>query len=80
LDHRNDSEGNCGADFQLDIEQDNRIETQDSPEQRDVRAATNIPGLIQPTPKSKRQAATVLMMVKAIETRRNKRVKNSRTE
>ena len=75
LDNPNDSEDNCAADVEFDLEQDDIIQDPECPEQRDVSAVTNVPGLIQPTRKSKRQAETVLMMVNAIETRRNKWVK-----
>ena len=59
-------------DIESDIEQDNSIEDQECPEQRDVSAAPNVQGLIRPTQKSKRQVEKVLMKVNAIETRRNK--------
>jgi hypothetical protein len=75
LDNPNDSEDDCTADVESDMEQDNPIEDPESPEQRDVRAAPNVPGLIRPTRKSKRHAEKVLVTVNAIETRRNKGVK-----
>jgi len=71
----NDSEGNCAADFESDIEQDNSIEDAQCAEQRDVCATPNVPGLIWGTLKSKRQAEKVLMTVNAIEMRRNKALK-----
>jgi len=75
LDNPNDSEDDCAADVESDMEQDNSIEDPESPEQRDVSAVPNVPGLIRPTRKSKRHAEKVLVTVNAIETRRNKGVK-----
>jgi len=68
LENPNDSEDVCTADFESDMDQDNSFEDPESPEQRDVNAAPNVPGFIWPTPKSKRQAQNVLVMVNAIET------------
>ena len=51
-----DSENDCAADADNDIEQDNSIEDPECPEQRDVSAAPNVPRLIRPSRKSKRQA------------------------
>jgi len=75
LDNPNDSEDDCAADVESDMDQDNTIEDRESPEQRDVSAAPNVPGLIRPTRKSKTHAEQVLVTVNAIETRRNKGVK-----
>jgi len=75
LDKRNHSEDDCRAAVESDIVQDNRIEDPDSPEQRDVSSAPNIPGSIWPTQESKSQAEKVLLTVNAMETRRNKGVK-----
>jgi len=75
LDNPNDSEDDGGADVESDIELDNSIEDPDCPEQQDVSAAPNVPGLIRRTRKSMRQLENVLMTVNAIETRRNKGVK-----
>ena len=75
LDALNDSEGDSRVDVESDIEQDNSIEDPDSRQQQDVSAAPNIPGLILPTQQSKREVEKVLMTVNAIETRRNKGVK-----
>jgi len=68
----NDSEDDCAADDESDIEQNNGIEDSECPEQQDVSAAPDVPGLVQPTRKSKRQAEMVLVTVNAVETRRNK--------
>jgi hypothetical protein len=75
LDNPNDSEDDCTADVASDMEQDHTIEDSEAPEQGDVRAASNVPGLIRPTLNSKRHADKVLVTVNAIETRRNKAVK-----
>jgi len=75
LDNPNDSEDDCAADIESDIEQDNSIEDPECPERRDVSAAPNVPRLIRPTRKSKRQAEEVLMTFNTIETRKNKGVK-----
>jgi hypothetical protein len=56
------------------MEEVNHIAVLECPEQRGVSAMPNIPGLIQLTQMSKREAEKVLVMVYAIETRRNKRV------
>jgi hypothetical protein len=74
LHNPNDSEDDCVADFESDMEQDNTIEDAESPEQRDVTAAQNVTGLIRHTRKSKRHAEKVLVTVNAIEMRRNKGV------
>jgi hypothetical protein len=71
LDNPNDSEEDCAADNDSDIEHNNRRENTECPEQQDVSAAPNVPGLVRPTHMSKRQAEKVLMTVKAVETRRN---------
>ena len=67
-----DSEEDCAADDESDIEHSDGIEDPECPEQQDVSATPNVPGLVPPTRKSKRQAEKVLMMVNAVETRRNK--------
>ena len=72
LDNPNDREEDCAAEDESDIEHNNGIDDPQCPEQQDVSAAPNVPGLIWPTRKSKRQAETVLVTVNAVETRRNK--------
>jgi len=74
-DDPNDSEDHFAEDVESDIEQDNSIEDPACPEQRDVSAAPNVPGVIRPTLNLMRQAEKVLMTVNAIESRRNMRVK-----
>jgi len=72
LDNPNDSEEDCAADDESNIEHNNGIEDPECPEQQDVSAAPNVPGLVRLTRKSKRQAEKVLVTVNAVETRRNK--------
>jgi len=72
LDNPNDSEEDCAVADESDIEHNNGIEDPECQEQQDVSAAPNVPGLVQPTRKSKRQAEKVLVMVNTVETRRNK--------
>jgi len=74
-DNPNDSEDDCAGDVGSDMDQGNSIEDPELPEQRDVSTVPKVPGFSQPTRKSKRQAETVLVMVNAIRTRRNKGVK-----
>jgi hypothetical protein len=71
FDNPNDSEADCAADDHSDIEHNNCIEDLECPEQHDVRAMPNVPGLVWVTQKSKRQADKVLVTVNAAETRRN---------
>jgi len=67
----NDSEEDCAADDDSDIEHNNCIEDPQCPEQQDVSAAPNVPGLVRPTQKSTWQAEKVLITGNAAETRRN---------
>jgi len=72
LDNPNDSEEDCAAADESDIECNNGIEDPECPEEQDMSAAPNVLGLGRPTRKSKRQAEKVLVTVNAVETRRNK--------
>jgi len=72
LDDPDESEDDCAADDESDIGPNNGIEDPECPEQQDVSAAPNVPGLVQPTRKSKGQAEMVLVTVNAVETQRNK--------
>jgi len=72
LDNPLDSEEDCAADDESDIEQNSCIEDPECPEQQDVSAAPNVPRLVRPTRTSKRQAEKLLVTVNAAETRRNK--------
>jgi len=69
LDNPNDSEEDCAADDESDMEPKTCIEHPECPEQQDVSAAPNVLGLVRPTWNSKRQAEKVLVMVNAVETR-----------
>jgi len=71
LDNPNDSEDDCAADDESNIELNSGIEDPECPEQQDVSAAPTVPRLVRPTRKSKRQAEMVLVTVNAVETRRN---------
>jgi hypothetical protein len=76
LDNPDDSEQDCAADDDSDIEHNNCIEDPQCPEQQDESAAPNVPRLVRLIRKSKRQAEKVLMTVNAAETQRNKGGKN----
>jgi len=71
LDNPIDSEEDCAADGESDIEHNNGIEDPECPEQKDVSGAPNLPGLVQPSRKSKRQAEKLLVTVIAAKTRKN---------
>ena len=71
----NDSEDNCSADDEADIEQGNGIEDPEYPWLWDVSVATNVTGFTRPTLMWKRQAEKVLVTVNAIERRSNTGVK-----
>jgi hypothetical protein len=73
--HLNDGKDDCEADIESDVQQGNGIEDRECPEQPNVRATPNIPGLIWPTRNSKRPADKALVAASAIQTRRNKGVK-----
>jgi len=77
LDNPYDSEDDCAVDVVSDIEQDNSLRDPECPEQRDLNATQNVPGLIRPTQKSKRNAETMSMTVNAIKTKRNNGVKKT---
>jgi hypothetical protein len=72
LDYPNVIADDWEADDESDLEQDNVIKDSETTAQRDVSAALNVPGLIGPTQKSKRLAEMLIVMVSAMETRRNK--------
>jgi hypothetical protein len=62
LDNQNDSDDDCAADVESDIENANGIEDPECSEQQDESAATNISRLICPVLKSKRWAEMILVM------------------
>jgi hypothetical protein len=74
-DNPNGREDDCAADLEPDIEQENGIEDPECPEQQDVRATPNVPGLIWLTCESKGLEDNVGVMVNAIKMRRNTGVK-----
>jgi len=75
LDNPNDSDDDCAADVESDMEQDSCIEDPECREQWNVSPTPNVPGLIRPTRMSKRPAEKGFVTVNIIETRRNKGVK-----
>jgi len=75
LDHPNDSEDDWEADNKSVIELDNGSEYSETPQQRNVSVALNVPRLIGPIRRSKTKAEKALMTINIIETRRNKGIK-----
>jgi hypothetical protein len=71
LDNPNDQEEDYAADDESNIEHNHGSEDLECPEQQDVSAAPNVPGLVWPTCKSKWQAQKVIVTVNAVQTRRN---------
>jgi hypothetical protein len=72
LDNPNYSEDDCAANDESDTDPNYGIEDPEYPEQQEVCTETKVPELVLPTRKSKRQAEKRLVMVNAVETRRNK--------
>jgi len=72
LDNPNDSEEDCKADNESDIEPGNGIKTSASPDNWVRSAAPSVPGFFRPTRRSMNKAEKGLMNVSAMETRRNK--------
>jgi len=72
LNNPNHSKEDCMADIESDIEHDNGMEDPECPEQRDVSAAPDVPGLIRTTWKLRKQAEKVLVTVNAMGTWRIK--------
>jgi hypothetical protein len=70
LNNTYDSEEDHAPDDKSDIEPNNDIKYVAFQEQQDVNATPNVPQPVQPTPKSKRQAENVLLMVNGVEMRR----------
>jgi len=75
LDNPNYSEDDCEADDESDMELHNGIEDSKPPEQQNVCAAPNVPGLICPIRRSKKMVEKTLMTVNIMESRRNKGIK-----
>jgi len=76
LDNRNMSDYDWEADNESHIELRNGIQAMGSPEDWDVSAAPNVPGLIQPTWRSMKQPEQGFLRVITIERRRNMGNKN----
>jgi hypothetical protein len=72
FDNPNDSEEDCAAADESDMELNNGIEDTECPERQDVFAAPNVPGLVRPTRKSKTQSEMDLVTVNAVEMRINR--------
>jgi len=69
LDNPNESKDDREADNESDVEQDNCFKDPECPEQRDVCAAPNVPGLIRQTGRSKKKTEKGLVTVNVTETR-----------
>ena len=76
MDNLNESEDDCEVDNESNVEQDNRFEDPECPEQRDVCAAPILPGLIRPTGRSKTMTEKGFMTVNPTETRRSRGNRN----
>ena len=75
LDNPNDGKDDSATNDESDIERNNGIEDPECPEQQDVSGVANVPCVVRPIRKSKRQAEQVLVTVNAVATRRNRGVK-----
>jgi hypothetical protein len=78
LDHPTERENECEADDKSDIEPCSGLKPSESPDHLVVHAIQNVPTLIQPIPKSIKQAEKGVVTVSAIETMRNKGIKNKK--
>ena len=72
LDNPNDREDDWEADNESDMELDNSSEDSETPEDLNVSAPPNVPGLIQPIQRSKKKVEKTLITVNMMEMRRNK--------
>jgi hypothetical protein len=77
LDNPNNSDDVWEADNESDTDLDNGSEDSETLEVRNVSAAPNVPGLIRPIRRSKKNVEQALLMVNIMETRRNKRIKKN---
>ena len=75
LDNPNNSEDDCEADDESEIQLHNSIEDSETSEQRNVSAAPNDPRLIWSIRRSKKKVEKALMTVNIMETRRNMGIK-----
>jgi hypothetical protein len=62
-----ESEEDCAAYEESDIAHHNRIENLECPEQQDVSAGTNVPGVLRPVLKAKKQAEMLFVTVNSAE-------------
>jgi len=69
LDNPNESEADCEADNESDVEQDNFFEDWECTKQQDVCAASNVPGLIRPTGRLKKRTEMGWVTVNATKRR-----------
>ena len=67
MDNPNESEEDCEAANESDVELDNCVEDPECPEQQDMCAAPNMPGLIRPTWRSEEKTEKVSVTVNATE-------------
>jgi hypothetical protein len=75
LDNPNESEDDWESDNESDMKLDNGSKDSETPEQQNVSAAPNVPGLIRPTRRIKKKVETPLITVNSVETRRNYGIK-----
>jgi len=71
MDNSNDNKDDCAVHDESGIEQNNGIKDSECQEQHRVSAEPNVPALVRPTRKSKRQAEKVIVTVNAAEMQRN---------
>jgi hypothetical protein len=77
LDNPNNSDDVWEADNESDTDLDNGSEDSETLEVRNVSAEPNVPGLIRPIRRSKKNVEQALLMVNIMETRRNNRIKKN---
>ena len=77
MDNPNDSEDDREVHNESHMELESGTEDSETPEQRNVIAASNVPGLIRPIQWSKKKAEQTLMMVNIMETGRIKGINNN---
>jgi len=70
LDNPNESEDDCDVDNESEVELETSFEDPECPEQQDVCATPNVPGLIRPIGRSMKSTAQGLVTVNATDTRR----------
>jgi hypothetical protein len=75
LDNRNESEDNWEADNESDMELDHGSKDSETSEQQNVRAALNVPRVIQPIRWTKKKVEKALMTVNMMETSTNTEIK-----